>query len=119
MREARYVSLIPRTTLHSDSDRDSPVRFSLRFLTFMDRPRPKKGPLLVLKFFRGPHDFRSKKIFFTWLRRNCFRKIFYKFISGFPRFSDVLIGPKPCWKPAAVVIKLFWKPISKGGRLTS
>ncbi len=28
-------------------------------------------------------------------------------------FSDVLIGPKPCWKPAAVVTKLFWKPISK------
>ncbi len=28
-------------------------------------------------------------------------------------FSDVLIGPKQCWKPAAVVMKLFWKPISK------
>ncbi len=85
----------------------------------MDRPRPKYGPLLVLKFFRGPHDLRSKKIFFKRLRRNRFRKIiffpekFSKFISGFPRFSDVLIGPKPCWKPATVVTKLFWKPVSK------
>ncbi len=34
-------------------------------------------------------------------------------MGGFPRFSDVLIGPKPCWTPAAVVIKLIWKPISK------
>ncbi len=24
-----------------------------------------------------------------------------------------MIRPKPCWKPAAVVIKLFWKSISK------
>jgi hypothetical protein len=36
---------------------------------------------------------------------------FYKFNKGFPRFLDVLIGQKkPCWKAAAVVIKLFWKP---------
>ncbi len=52
------------------------------------------------------------------LRRIRFRKQYffeklYKFISGFPRFSEVLIGPKPCWKPAAFVIKLYWKPISK------
>jgi hypothetical protein len=37
----------------------------------------------------------------------------YKFISGFQRFLDVLIGQKPCWKAAAYVMKLFWKPISK------
>jgi hypothetical protein len=52
------------------------------------------------------------------LRRKPFGKIIffgkcYKFISGFPRFLDVLIGQKPCWKAAAYVFKLFWKPISK------
>jgi hypothetical protein len=26
---------------------------------------------------------------------------------------DVMIGKTPRWKVAAVVIKLFWKPISK------
>jgi hypothetical protein len=31
----------------------------------------------------------------------------YKFISGFPRFLDVLIGQKPCWKAAAVVSTCF------------
>jgi hypothetical protein len=36
----------------------------------------------------------------------------YKFIRGFPRCLDVLIGQKPCWKEtAAFVLKLFWKPI--------
>jgi hypothetical protein len=37
----------------------------------------------------------------------------YKFISGFPRVLDVLIGQKTCWKATAFVIKLFWKPISE------
>jgi hypothetical protein len=32
---------------------------------------------------------------------------------AFQGFLDVLIGQKPCWKAAAVVIKLFWKTISK------
>jgi hypothetical protein len=87
-------------------------------LTYIDRARPEYELLLILKFFRGPHDFRSKKIFFRGKGEIVSEKLYYsekcyKFISGFPRFSDALIGPKPCWKPAAVVIKLFWKPISK------
>ncbi len=45
------------------------------FLTYIDRARPEYEPLLILKFFRGPHDFRSKKIFFTQFRRNPFGKI--------------------------------------------
>ncbi len=31
------------------------------FFTYIDRARPEYEPLLILKFFRGPHDFRSKK----------------------------------------------------------
>jgi hypothetical protein len=38
---------------------------------------------------------------------------FYKFLNRFPRLLDVLIGQNPCWKAAVVVIKLFWKPVSK------
>jgi hypothetical protein len=38
---------------------------------------------------------------------------FYKFISGFLWFLDVLIGQNPRWKAPAVVMELFWKPISK------
>jgi hypothetical protein len=41
------------------------------------------------------------------------KRSFDKFISGFPKFLDVLIGQKPCWKGVAAVIKLFWKPMSK------
>jgi hypothetical protein len=37
----------------------------------------------------------------------------YQFTSGFLKFLDVLIGQKPSWKVATVVIKLFWKPITK------
>ncbi len=31
----------------------------------------------------------------------------YQFISGFPRFLDVLIGQKPTWKAATVVITVL------------
>ncbi len=45
------------------------------FLTFIHRPEPEQELLLVLKFFRGTHDFRSKTAFFARLRRNPFGKI--------------------------------------------
>jgi hypothetical protein len=51
----------------------------------------------------GKGEIVSEKLYFS--------EKFFKFISGFPRFSDALIGP--CWKPTAVITKLFWKPISK------
>jgi hypothetical protein len=47
------------------------------FLTYRDRPRPKLEPLLVLKFFRGPHDFSFKKIFFTRKSRIPVQKILF------------------------------------------
>ncbi len=52
------------------------------FLTNMDRPRPDKELLLILTFFRGPHDFKTRKIFFTVFRRNPYRKmlIFRQFL---------------------------------------
>jgi hypothetical protein len=31
-------------------------------VTCIDRARLEYEPLVILKFFRGPHDFRSKKI---------------------------------------------------------
>jgi hypothetical protein len=46
-------------------------------LTYIDRARPEYEPLPILKFFRGPHDFRSKKIFFTRFRRKPFGKIIF------------------------------------------
>ncbi len=57
---------------------------------------------------RGWGENVSKKLYFS--------EKFYEFISGFPGFSDVPIGPNPFWKPADFVIKLFWKPISKTER---
>ncbi len=65
--------------------------FNLVFLTYIDRARPEYEPLLILKFFRGPHDFRSTKIFFTRLRRNRFRKIilFGKILQIYLRVSKV------------------------------
>jgi hypothetical protein len=44
--------------------------------------RPEEEPLMALTFFRGTHDSRSKKIFFTQFRRNLFRKIIF-FGHGF------------------------------------
>ncbi len=37
----------------------------------------EEEPLLIKKIFRGPHDFRSKKLFFTRLRRIPFGKIIF------------------------------------------
>jgi hypothetical protein len=45
------------------------------YIYSIDRARPEYEPLLILKLFRGPHDLRSKTIFFTRLRRNRFQKI--------------------------------------------
>jgi hypothetical protein len=47
----------------------------------IDRAMPEYKPLPILKFFRAPHDFRSKKIFFTRFRRNTFGKM--KFFGKF------------------------------------
>jgi hypothetical protein len=46
-------------------------------LTYIDRARPEYEPLLILKFFRGPHDFRSKNIFFMRFRRKPSGKIIF------------------------------------------
>jgi hypothetical protein len=46
-------------------------------LTYIDRARPEYEPLVIKKIFRGPHDFTSKKIFFTQFRRNPFGKIIF------------------------------------------
>jgi hypothetical protein len=46
-------------------------------IQYIDRTRPECEPLLLLKIFRGPHDFRSKNIFFTRFRRNPFGKIIF------------------------------------------
>jgi hypothetical protein len=47
------------------------------FLTYIDSTRSEYEPLLILNLFRGPHDFRSKKNFFTLFRRNLFGKIIF------------------------------------------
>ncbi len=47
------------------------------FLTYIDSTRSEYEPLLILTFFRGPHDFRSKKIFFKRFRKNPFGKIIF------------------------------------------
>ncbi len=46
-------------------------------MTYIDRARPEYEPLLILTFFRGPHGFRWKKIFFTRFRKNSFGKIIF------------------------------------------
>ncbi len=55
--------------------------FNFVFWQYIDRATPEYEPLLILKFFRGPHNCRSKKICFTGFRRNPFGKI--KFIRIF------------------------------------
>jgi hypothetical protein len=47
------------------------------FFTYIDRDRAEYEPLILLKFFRGPHDFGSKNIFLTRFRRNPFGKTIY------------------------------------------
>jgi hypothetical protein len=42
-----------------------------------------------------------------------FRIILINLLAAFQGFLDVLIGQKPCWKAVAMLMKLFWKPISK------
>jgi hypothetical protein len=67
----------------------------------MDRPLPEYEPLLVLKFSRGTHDYRSQKV----SEKYFFGENSYKYISGFPRFLDVLIGQKSCWKNCCCCFK--------------
>jgi hypothetical protein len=43
----------------------------------IDRPWPEYEPLLIFQLFGGPHDLKSKKIFFTRFRRNPFGKIIF------------------------------------------
>ncbi len=35
------------------------------FFTYINRPRPEYEPLLILKFFRSPHDFTTNTAFFS------------------------------------------------------
>jgi hypothetical protein len=48
----------------------------------MEKLRPEHEPLLILKFFREPHDLITKTTFFARFRRNPFEKIivFGKFL---------------------------------------
>ncbi len=75
----------------------------------MDRPRPTQGPLPVYYFVEAPTIVDRRKFSSRSKGEIVFKKLNFRknlqFISGFPRFF--------CWKPAAVVMKLFWKPISK------
>ncbi len=41
------------------------IRFFFFFFTFIYRPRPKYEPLLILTFFRSPHDFTTNTAFFS------------------------------------------------------
>jgi hypothetical protein len=66
------------------------VRFKFCLLTYIDRARPECEPLLILKFFRGPHDFRPKKIFFTWFKENLFGKII--FFGYFLKIAEIYFG---------------------------
>jgi hypothetical protein len=59
-------------------------------LTYIERARPEYEPLLLLKFFRGPHNFRSNNIFFTWFRRNPFGKII--FFGKFLEIAEIYFG---------------------------
>jgi hypothetical protein len=59
-------------------------------LTYIDRARPEYVPLLLLKLFRGPHDFRLKNIFFTRFRRNPFGKII--FFGKFLKIAEIYLG---------------------------
>jgi hypothetical protein len=42
------------------------------FLTYIDRARPEYEPLLILKFFRGPHGFRCPDWPKTMLETHCY-----------------------------------------------
>jgi hypothetical protein len=59
-------------------------------LTYIDRPRPKYEPLLILKLFRNPHDFTTNMAFFTRLRRNPFGKII--FFGKFFLIAEIYFG---------------------------
>jgi hypothetical protein len=41
--------------------------FNSVFLTYMDMPRHEYEPLQILKFCKGPRNFRSEMAFFAWL----------------------------------------------------
>jgi hypothetical protein len=59
-------------------------------LTYIDRPRPEYEPLLILKFFRNPHDFTTNTAFFARLRGNPFGKII--FFDKFFLIAEIYFG---------------------------
>jgi hypothetical protein len=82
------------------------------FFTYMDRPSLNKNHFWFYNFCRGLHNFRSKKILFTLLRRKPFGKVifsdnFNNFISGFPRFLDVLTSQNHVEKPLLLLLNCF------------
>jgi hypothetical protein len=75
---------------------------------------------MVLKFFRGPDDFRSKKICLLQLRRKPFGKFLFfgKFyINLLAAFQGSVLKCsywlKTMLESRCFVLKLFWKPIAR------
>jgi hypothetical protein len=85
-------------------------------LTYIDRARPEYESLLILKFFRGPLDFRSKKIFFTRFRRNPFgRIIFFGKVLKIAEiyFRILFLHNKFILETYFLSMKRFWKAANK------